>query len=150
MVKAEEFTHILRVQNTNVDGKRKAAFAIRAIKGIGRRFATLVLKIAQIDLNKRAGELVEADIEKINDILAKPTDYNIPKWFLNRQRDIREGTWSQLISNGVDTKLREDLERLKKIRAHRGLRHFWGLKVRGQKTKSTGRTGRTLGVARKK
>jgi small subunit ribosomal protein S18e len=77
-------------------------------------------------------------------------DYNIPKWFLNRQRDIREGNWSQLISNGVDTKLREDLERLKKIRAHRGLRHFWGLKVRGQKTKSTGRTGRTLGVARKK
>ena len=77
-------------------------------------------------------------------------DYNIPKWLLNRQRDIREGTWSQLISNGVDTKLREDLERLKKIRAHRGLRHFWGLKVRGQKTKSTGRTGRTLGVTRKK
>ncbi len=84
-------------------------------------------------------------------ILMFPTiDYNIPKWFLNRQRDIREGNWSQLISNGVDTKLREDLERLKKIRAHRGLRHFWGLKVRGQKTKSTGRTGRTLGVARKK
>ena len=77
-------------------------------------------------------------------------DYNIPKWFLNRQRDIREGTWSQLISNGVDTKLREDLERLKKIRAHRGLRHFWGYKVRGQKTKSTGRTGRTLGVTKKK
>ena len=77
-------------------------------------------------------------------------DYNIPKWFLNRQRDIREGNWSQLISNGVDTKLREDLERLKKIRAHRGLRHHWGYKVRGQKTKSTGRTGRTLGVARKK
>ncbi len=125
-------------------------FALRAIKGIGRRFANLVLKIAQIDLNKRAGELKEENIEKINDILAKPLDYNIPKWFLNRQRDIREGNWAQLISNGVDTKLREDLERLKKIRAHRGLRHFWGLKVRGQKTKSTGRTGRTLGVARKK
>ena len=77
-------------------------------------------------------------------------DYNIPKWFLNRQRDIREGNWTQLISNGVDTKLREDLERLKKIKAHRGLRHFWGLKVRGQKTKSTGRTGRTLGVTKKK
>ena len=53
MVKAEEFTHILRVQNTNVDGKRKVMFALRAIKGIGRRFSNLVLKIAQIDLNKR-------------------------------------------------------------------------------------------------
>ena len=77
-------------------------------------------------------------------------DYNIPKWFLNRQRDIRDGNWTQLISNNLDTKLREDLERMKKIRCHRGLRHFWGLKVRGQKTKSTGRTGRTLGVTKKK
>jgi len=77
-------------------------------------------------------------------------EYNIPKWFLNRQRDIRDGNWNQLISNALDTKLREDLERLKKIRCNRGLRHFWGHKVRGQKTKSTGRTGRTLGVTKKK
>lgn len=53
LVKAEEFTHILRVQNTNVDGKRKVMFALNSIKGIGRRFSNLVLKIAQIDLNKR-------------------------------------------------------------------------------------------------
>lgn len=77
-------------------------------------------------------------------------DYNIPKFFLNRQRDVRDGNWTQLISNALDTKLRDDLERMKKIRCHRGLRHFWGLKVRGQKTKSTGRTGRTLGVTKKK
>lgn len=50
----------------------------------------------------------------------------------------------------VDTRLREDLERMKKSRNHRGLRHFWGLKVRGQRTKSTGRTGKTLGVTKKK
>jgi small subunit ribosomal protein S18e len=50
----------------------------------------------------------------------------------------------------LDTKYREDLERLKKIKSHRGLRHYMGLKVKGQKTKSTGRTGRTLGVTKKK
>ena len=59
-------------------------------------------------------------------------------WFLNRQRDIVDGKNSQILSNGVDSKLRDDLERLKKIRAHRGLRHFWGLRVRGQHTKTTG------------
>ena len=53
------------MQNTNVNGKHKAAFALRIIKGLGRRFTILTLKIAQIDLNKRAGELNEADIEKI-------------------------------------------------------------------------------------
>jgi small subunit ribosomal protein S18e len=77
-------------------------------------------------------------------------EYGVPKWFLNRQRCIKDGTYSQLISNMVDTRLREDLERMKKTRQHRGLRHYLGVKVRGQKTKSTGRTGKTLGVTKKK
>ena len=146
----EDFTHILRMQNTNVDGKHKVMFALRVIKGIGRRFANLVCKIAQIDLSRRAGELTEAEQNKISDILAKPLDYGIPKWFLNRQRCIKDGSFSQLISNVCDTRLREDLERMKKMRLHRGLRHYWGIKVRGQRTKSSGRTGKTLGVTKKK
>lgn len=56
----------------------------------------------------------------------------------------------QLTSSYLDSKLREDLERMKKIRAHRGLRHYWGLRVRGQHTKTTGRRGRTVGVSKKK
>ena len=60
------------MQNTNVNGKQKAPFALRIIKGIGRRFAILTLKIAQIDVNRRAGELTEAEMEKISDIIAKP------------------------------------------------------------------------------
>ena len=43
----------MRVQNTNVNGRHKVVFALRVIKGIGRRFSNLVLKIAQVDLNKR-------------------------------------------------------------------------------------------------
>jgi len=50
----------------------------------------------------------------------------------------------------LDTKWREDLERMKKIRCHRGLRHFWNLRVRGQHTCTTGRKGVTMGVVRKK
>ena len=138
------------MQNTNVNGKHKVGFALRVIKGIGRRMAILVCKIARIDLNRRAGELTEEEMNTITDILSKPTEYGIPQWFLNRQRCPKDGTFSQLISNIVDTRLREDLERMKKVRKHRGLRNFWGLKVRGQRTKSTGRTGRTLGVTKKK
>jgi small subunit ribosomal protein S18e len=83
--------------------------------------------------------------------MSNPRQYKIPDWFLNRQKDIKDGKYSQVserlngpavnvvpyliylplirsqvMSNNLDTKLREDLERLKKIRAHRGLRHFWG------------------------
>jgi ribosomal protein S13 len=35
-------------------------------------------------------------------------------------------------------------------RAHRGLRHYWGLRVKGQHTKTTGRRGKTVGVAKKR
>lgn len=56
----------------------------------------------------------------------------------------------QLTSSALDTKLRDDLERLKKIRNHRGLRHYWGLRVKGQHTKTTGRRGKTVGVAKKR
>lgn len=61
------------MQNTNVNGKHKVGFALRIIKGIGRRFAILVCKIAQIDTNRRAGDLTEEEINKISDIFAKPT-----------------------------------------------------------------------------
>ncbi|CAJ0878533.1 3371_t:CDS:2 [Entrophospora sp. SA101] len=125
-------------------------FALTAIKGVGRRYSNLVCKKADVDLNKRAGELSNEELERIVTIIQNPTQYKIPDWFLNRQKDIVDGKNSQLLANGLESKLREDLERLKKIRAHRGLRHYWGLRVRGQHTKTTGRRGRTVGVSKKK
>ena len=65
-------------------------------------------------------------IERIITIMQNPRQYKIPDWFMNRQKDVRDGKYSQLLANQLDHKLREDLERLKKIRAHRGLRHYWG------------------------
>ncbi|RUO96727.1 LOW QUALITY PROTEIN: ribosomal protein S13/S18-domain-containing protein, partial [Jimgerdemannia flammicorona] len=145
-----QFQHILRLLNTNVDGKTKIMFALTNIKGVGRRYSNLVIKKADIDLNKRAGELTTEELERLVTIIQNPTQYKIPNWFLNRQKDIIDGKYSQVLANGLDNKFREDLERLKKIRAHRGLRHYWGLRVRGQHTKTTGRKGRTVGVSKKK
>ncbi len=90
------------------------------------------------------------EIDRIVKIIQAPKDYKIPNWFLNRQKDHRDGTYGQIVANAVDTKLREDIERLKKIRCHRGMRHWWGVRVRGQHTKTTGRKGRTVGVSHKK
>lgn len=97
-----------------------------------------------------AGEITSEELERIVTIIQNPTQYKIPTWFLNRQRDIVDGKDSQVLANAMDSKLREDLERLKKIRSHRGLRHYWGLRVRGQHSKTTGRRGRTVGVSKKK
>jgi small subunit ribosomal protein S18e len=131
-------------------------YALTEIKGVGRRYSNIVCKKADVDLNKRcvettflskkttlivclrAGDLNSDELERLVTIIQNPTQFKIPLWFLNRQRDIVDGKNLQILSNGVDSKLRDDLERLKKIRAHRGLRHFWGLRVRGQHTKTTG------------
>ncbi|KAG6813653.1 ribosomal 40S subunit protein S18B [Tricholoma furcatifolium] len=146
----QQFQHILRLLNTNVDGKRKIMYALTEIKGVGRRYANLVCKKADVDLGKRAGELNSDELERLVTIIQNPTQFKIPTWFLNRQKDIVDGKNSQILSNNVDSKLRDDLERLKKIRAHRGLRHYWGLRVRGQHTKTTGRRGKTVGVSKKR
>ena len=73
LARASEFTYLIRILNTNVNGKHKVPYALRIIKGIGRRFAILCCKVAQIDVNRRAGDLTQEEINKISDIFAKPT-----------------------------------------------------------------------------
>lgn len=133
------FQHILRLLSTNVDGKIKIMYALTTIKGVGRRYANLICKKADVDLSKRAGELTVEELERIVTIIQSPLQYKVPGWFLNRQRDVVDGKDSHLLVNQLDTKLRDDIERLKRMRAHRGLRHYWGFRVRGQHTKTTGR-----------
>ena len=145
----EDFQHILRILNTNIDGTRKVMFSLTAITGIGRRFANLICKKAEVDPNKRAGELTQDEVEKLVAIIQNPKQFKIPMWFLNRQKDYKTGRYQQAFSNNLGAKLREDLERLKKIRAHRGLRHYWGIRVRGQHTKTTGRRGKTMAAVKK-
>jgi len=124
-------------------------FSLTAITGIGRRFANLICKKAEVDPNKRAGELTQDEVEKLVAIIQNPKQFKIPLWFLNRQKDYKTGKYQQSFSNNLGAKLREDLERLKKIRAHRGLRHYWGIRVRGQHTKTTGRRGKTMAAVKK-
>ena len=90
-----------------------------------------------LSLISSAGELNSDELERIVTIMQNPAQFKIPEWFLNRQRDITSGKSGHLLSNGIDQQMRADLESLKKIRSHRGLRHHWGLKVRGQHTCTT-------------
>jgi small subunit ribosomal protein S18e len=53
VLEENQFQYVLRVLNTNIKGKEKVTFALTAIKGIGRRFANIIAKAAEIDTNKR-------------------------------------------------------------------------------------------------
>lgn len=65
----------------------------------------------------RAGELSAAELDNLMTIVANPRQFKIPDWFLNRKKDYKDGKYSQVVSNALDMKLRDDLERLKKIRS---------------------------------
>merc|ERR1712025_1066137 len=131
-------------------GREKIIYALSKIRGIGRRFANIICKKGNIDLTKRAGEFAVEQLEKLMEIVANPKTYKIPSWFLNNQVDYKDGTFSQVTASQVDGLMRETLERLKKIRSHRGIRHHWGVRVRGQHTKTTGRGGKNVGASKKK
>merc|ERR1711934_1113686 len=75
----ETFQHMIRVANTNIDGKQKAGFALTSIKGIGRRFCNIALKKAEIDVTKRAGELSQEEIDQFMVVVFQPTHLQDPR-----------------------------------------------------------------------
>jgi small subunit ribosomal protein S18e len=99
MMMSEDFQYVLRVLNTNVDGRQKVMYAMCSIKGIGRRLSNLICKKADIDLNKRAGELTNDEVDRIITIVQNPRQFKIPDWFLNRQHDKKDGKYSQVCSS---------------------------------------------------
>ena len=110
----DDFKLILRIQNTNVDGKRKVPFALRKIKGIGRRFAWVLCKVLRIDTNRRAGTLSNEEMASVEECMLDPEKFGIPQYLYNRQYDYKSGKHIHCVSNDLDTKLREDLQRLQK------------------------------------
>ncbi|EPR79099.1 40S ribosomal protein S18 [Spraguea lophii 42_110] len=141
---------MIRMFNTNIDGKKQIIKALTTIRGIGDRLSLAILRRAKIPTDKRAGELTEDELNEINEVILNPQKYDIPEWMLNHQNDPIDGTTKHLIGNQIEGTIRLWNERGKKIGLVRAFRTSLGLKVRGQRTKSNGRGGRTMGVSRKK
>ncbi|MEM2103978.1 MAG: 30S ribosomal protein S13 [Candidatus Bathyarchaeia archaeon] len=146
---SREFRHILRITGTDVDGSLKTPFALRKIKGISLNLANAILKKAGIDPNVRAGFLTEADVEKIEQILKEPAKHGMPSWLLNARKDLETGDDLHLIGADLILKEKMGVEKMKELKSWRGYRHAYGLKVRGQRTRTTGRKGKALGVKKK-
>jgi small subunit ribosomal protein S13 len=135
---------------SQVDGNAKVEHGLSQIRGVGRRLAQAVVKVAEIDPEMRIGILSEKDIARIEEIILKPIENGIPDWMVNRKKDLRTGENLHLIGNTLEITVKRDIDRMKRIKSYKGVRHHLGLKVRGQRTKSTGRHGLVIGVIRKK
>lgn len=143
------FKHIVRIAGTDIDGNLTLIYGLSRIKGVGYQLATAISRILNLDHNLRIGYLSETDVKSIESILSNPPSYGIPSWMLNRRRDYLDGRDLHLIGSDLIYVVREDIEREKRIKSWRGIRHALGLKVRGQRTHTTGRLGPTVGVTKK-
>ena len=111
-------------------------------------FANTILNVLKLNPNQRMGYLSSEQIKSIENIIKNPSESNFPSWFLNRRRDVETGEDKHLITSDVAFTIRNDIEREKTSGSWRGIRHMFGLKVRGQRTRCTGRKGGAVGVAK--
>jgi small subunit ribosomal protein S13 len=146
---SDEFRHRLRIIDADIDGTLKTSYALSRIKGVSINLANAILTKTGIPPEKRAGFLTEAEIERIEDVITDPAKSGIPSWFLNRRKELETGKDTHLIGADLVLRTKMDIEKMKEIKSWRGYRHAYGLKVRGQRTKTTGRAGKALGVKKK-
>ena len=149
MAQEEEIKYFVRVGTTDLDGTKSVRVALTGIKGVGRHTSTVISRMAKVDEYATLGRLDEASVNRIR---AAVEQYGgrIPTWMANRPKDVYTGEAKHLFGGDVAMARDEDVNLMRKIRCYRGIRHETGQKVRGQRTKSTGRTGTTVGVKRKK
>jgi small subunit ribosomal protein S13 len=150
IISMAEVKKIVRIAGADMIGEVQLISALRKVKGVSHSYANAVVRALGLDPKRPVGGLSKEEMEKIADAMKNPTNHGIPKFMLNRQKDFDTGEEKHLISSDIELVQSFDLKRLKKIKSYRGFRHSYGLKVRGQRTKSTGRKGSTVGVKRKK
>ena len=141
-----EYQHIVRIVGNDIPGAKKIIVGLTQIRGIGYNFANAILESLKINTNKNIGNLTEPEVKSIEKIITDVGSANFPQWFLNRQKDIETGVTKHLITSDIALSVRNDIEREKAMSSWRGYRHMYGLKVRGQRTRCTGRKGGAVGV----
>lgn len=146
---SKEFSRIVRICGTDLDGNRPLVHALTAVEGVGTRLAHAAVKVAKLDPQTRMGYLSIKDAKRLEAIIKDPTAHGIPTWFLNRRKDRTTGKDAHLIGSDLALQRKMDVDFLKKIETRRGVRHALGLKVRGQRTKTTGRKTLAIGVSKK-
>ncbi len=146
---SKEFRHIIRIADTDLDGTLKVSHALSRIKGIGMSLANAILRKVGIDPNVRLGYLPEERVKKIEEIIKSPLGHGIPSWMLNRAKSPEAGEGLHFVGSDLILRTKMDVDLMKQIKSWRGYRHAYGLKVRGQKTRTTGRAGRAVGVKKK-
>jgi len=121
-----------RLVGVDIPKEKRVEIALMYIYGIGRSLSNKILKIANINPDKRAKDLTEEEVARLSSVIQK--DYKV------------EGDLRREVSANI--------KRLIDVGSYRGFRHRRGLPVRGQRTRTNARTRKgprkTVGVVRRK
>ena len=107
----------MRIVGVEIPDNERAEIGLTRFFGIGRTNVKELAKKAKIDLNTRIKDLSRDDIANLMKALE-----------------------SFKVEGDLKKEIRESIDRLKAIRAYRGIRHIVSLPVRGQRTKTNART----------
>ena len=144
----DDFSYILRMADSDIDGLRPIAIGLTSIKGIGMRTSQQIWRLADINGKKLGGHLSDDEQDRLRNSI---DDYatTVPWWLVNRQRDLETNEDAHIVATEVKMTRVDDVARIAAVMAYRGMRHRCCLKVRGQSLRSNGRKGSSLGVESK-
>jgi len=143
-------TKLIRLVDKDIIGTTSTYLAITKVRGADFMLSNAICNVLNMPKETPIQNLSQDEIKKIEDVMRNPKKYNIPDWLLNRRKDPETGEANHLISADLKLRTQFDIRHLRKMKCYRGVRHAGGLRVRGQRTRTTGRKGKTIGVQRKK
>ncbi|MFQ3292959.1 MAG: small subunit ribosomal protein S13 [Halobacteriales archaeon] len=141
----EDLRYFVRIGQTDLDGTKSVERSLTEMNGIGRRTARVIAQKADVDRRDTLGRLEDDTIDDIVDLVQEYGE-EVPDWMTNRQNDFFTGETTHEVGNDLEMTRQQDVNRMRMIDSYKGIRHNRGQKVRGQRTKSTGRTEGTIGV----
>ena len=147
----QELKIIVRILNTDIPGKKKVMQGLTKIYGVSKQFSNAVCEVTNTNKIELIGKLEDQKIKELEETIKNPRSKNIPSWLYNRKRDYDTGEDIHLIGPTLKLRKEFDIRHMKKIKSYRGMRHAWGLPVRGQRTKGHFRKkGSAVGVIKRK
>lgn len=143
-----ELKGIVRIADADVIGTKTLYYALRKVTGVSFMMANAVCIVSCLGRDTLVGSLSDEQVKKIEILLKNPT--GIPAWLYNRRRDVDTGIDKHLIAADMKLQNEFDIKIMKKNKSFKGIRHSMGQPVRGQKTRSHFRTGKSIGVKKPK
>jgi len=152
--KASEAINIVRIAGRDINGKYSVLDALRHIKGIGHNMANAIALLVEknfgIAQTTTIGSLEEEKLAKLESVIKEPGKFGVPNYMLNRRKDAENAGDAHLVGTDLVVRIKQNMDDSIKLQSWTGFRRQYGQKVRGQRTRSTGRTGETVGVTKKR